>query len=102
MILLNRMKSLLKRDFSSLVVKIVLFGSRVDGSARDYSDYDVLVVVNKTIDWRTRDAIRSVLYDLNFEYDILVSVQVISEPELATIRGRQPFIQNAMETGIAV
>jgi uncharacterized protein len=102
MTLLGKMKSLLEKDYGNLVVKIILFGSRVDGTAREYSDYDVLVVVNKIIDWQIKDEIRSVLYDLNIEYDVLISVQVISEPELGTILGRQPFIQNAIETGIAV
>ena len=102
MALLNKMKSVLDNSFSGLIEKVILFGSRVDGTARDYSDYDVLVVVNRTIDWETRDSIRSALYELNIEYDILLSVQVISEPELHTIMGKQPFIQNAIETGIAV
>jgi uncharacterized protein len=102
MSLLGNMKSLLLKNYGDLVVKIILFGSRVDGNAREYSDYDVLVVVKKTIDWKIKDNIRSVLYDLNIEYDILLSVQVISEPELDTILGRQPFIQNAIETGIAI
>ena len=102
MTLLYKMKSLLDNEFGGLVDKIVLFGSRVDGTARDYSDYDVLVIVNKTIGWEMKDSIRSVLYDLNIEYDILLSVQVISEPELHTLLGRQPYIRQAIETGIAV
>ena len=102
MTLLKKMKTLLENTYSNLIVKIILFGSRVDGTARDYSDYDVLVVVSRTIDWKTKDSIRSLLYDLNIEYDILLSVQVISEPELDTILGRQPFIQNAIETGVAI
>jgi predicted nucleotidyltransferase len=102
MALLEKMKSLLEMNYNDLIVKIILFGSRVDGTAKEYSDYDVLVVVNRIIDWKTRDSIRSILYDLNIEYDILLSVQVISEPELYTIHGKQPYIQNAIETGIAV
>lgn len=101
-VLLTKIKQLLERNFGNLVARVILFGSRVDGTAREYSDYDILVVVKKTIDWNEKDAIRSVLYDLNIEYDILLSVQVISEPELNTIRGKQPFIQNALETGMTV
>ena len=102
MTLLNKMKSILDKSHHGLVEKIILYGSRVDGTSRDCSDYDVLVIVNKTIDWRTKDSIRSALYDLNIEYDILLSIQVISGPELNTILGRQPYIVNAIETGIAV
>jgi len=102
MTLLKKMKSLLIDVYGDLVVKIILFGSRVDGTAKEYSDYDVLIVVNKTLDWKTKDSIRDTLYNLNIEYDILLSVQVISEPELTTILGKQPFIQNAIERGVAV
>ena len=102
MMLLQKANLLLKKDFGDLVVKIILFGSRVDGTAREYSDYDILIVVNKTIDWKTKDSIRSVLYELNIQFDIIISVQFISEPELETILGKQPFIRNAIETGIAV
>jgi predicted nucleotidyltransferase len=64
MALLEKMKSLLEMNYNDLIVKIILFGSRVDGTAKEYSDYDVLVVVNRIIDWKTRDSIRSILYDL--------------------------------------
>ena len=100
--LLREMKQILEKEFGPLIKRIILFGSRVDGTAGKYSDYDVLVVVNKNIDWKTADEIRSVLYDLNIEHEILISVQVISESELNALPGKQPFIQNAIETGIAV
>ena len=100
--LLREMKAMLMNEFGDLIEKIILFGSQIDGTSREFSDYDVLVVVKRTIDWETADEIRSVLYDLNIKYDILISIQVISLPELETIPGKQPFIQNAIETGIAV
>ena len=36
------------------VEKIILFGSRARGDAREDSDYDILVVVKGEISWRTR------------------------------------------------
>jgi hypothetical protein len=100
--LLDIVKNRLEENFKDMVVKIILFGSRVNGTAREYSDYDLIVITKRTIDWEVKDSLRSVLYELNIEYDILLSVQVFSEAELETITGRQPFIQNALETGIAV
>lgn len=102
MILLNRMKELLDEKFPHLIDRVILFGSRVDGTARDYSDYDILVIANEPVDWKVKDEIRSVLYDLNIEYDILISVQVVSDSDLSSIIGKQPFIQHAIETGISV
>ncbi len=36
------------------VEKIILFGSRARGEAREDSDYDILIVVEGSIDWRVR------------------------------------------------
>ena len=102
MTLLNKVKKHLDERFGDLIVKIVLFGSRVDGTARDYSDYDLLIIVHNEIDWNKKDDIRSCVYDLNIELGILFSVQVYSEPEMNTILGKQPFVQNALETGIVI
>jgi excisionase family DNA binding protein len=55
-------------------VRIILFGSRARGDARDDSDYDILVVLEDVSDARaTRIAIRKALDDLPISKDILVT-----------------------------
>ena len=55
-------------------VRIVLFGSRVRGNAREDSDYDLLVVLDEVTDRRAmRLAIRSVLDDLPISKDVIVA-----------------------------
>ncbi len=100
--ILEKIKTLLVNNYGNIINKIILFGSRTDGTAREYSDYDILIIVNSFIDWRMKDELRSVIYDLNIEYDILLSVQIISVEDLETPVGKQSFIQNAIDTGIAV
>ncbi len=100
--LLNIMKAELDKDFSGMISRIILYGSRAKNTAREDSDYDVLVILNEPADWEIKDSISDVLYNLNIEYEILISVYVISEYDLTTIKGKQPFIQDAIETGIAV
>jgi len=47
-----------KKLFGNSLKAIVLFGSRASGMARQYSDYDLLVIAeNLTSDWRKRDNI---------------------------------------------
>ncbi len=64
----------------------------MDGSAHEYSDYDILIVTNKPLDWETEDSIRGLLYTMNIHYDVVLSIQFIAEQELSTVKGKQPFI----------
>ena len=82
--------------------QILLFGSRANGTAREYSDYDILLVVKKSYDRRFEDEIHETCYDMNLKYDILIDVKIISREELHTLRGKQPFIQNALNVGISL
>ncbi len=101
-ILLREIKSDLEKNFSRQIQKVILFGSRINETAREYSDYDVLIITHKTIDWEVKDRILDVISDINVRNDIMIDVHIISEPELETIKGKQPFIENAIETGISV
>jgi len=67
-------------------VRIVLFGSRARGDARDDSDYDLLVVVDELADRRaTRLAIRRAYDDLPVGSDVVVAT--VAETD-GTIPGR--------------
>jgi len=100
--LLHEIKTELIKEFGGLIVKVVLFGSRTDDTYREYSDYDILVVLAEPVDWRTKDRILDLMADINIRNDILINAHIISEQELFTIKGRQPFIERAMSTGISV
>jgi predicted nucleotidyltransferase len=98
--LLRRVSEKLAEDHGDLVRRIILFGSRVEGGAGPYSDYDVLIILSEDVDWRMKDGIIDSIADINLEEDILIDAHIISENELLTIKGKQPYIQNALQTGI--
>jgi predicted nucleotidyltransferase len=100
--LLKMIKSELDNTFGDLIVKVVLFGSRVDLSARKDSDYDVLIILKEKIDWRGKDRILDIIAELNLKHDVIIDAHIISESELHTIKGKQPYIQNALDSGLAV
>ena len=80
--------------------QIVLFGSRARGTAREDSDYDVLVVVDELPARReTRLAIRRALADLGLALDIVVAA---SAELAADRRGPRGIVQWAAEQGLVV
>lgn len=97
--ILKELKALLLGEYSGDIDRVVLFGSQVLGTATDSSDYDILVILNKDYDWRLEDAILDSCYEIDLEYDIVTDVKVISRNELNTMKGKQPFILNALEHG---
>ena len=101
-LLLNELKKSLNERLGNIILQVILFGSRVNGTPRDYSDYDVLIVLlkdyNSDLEWKIYDS----CYDLDIKYDIIIDAKLISKNELSTIKGKQPFITNAIETGIHV
>ena len=74
----------------------------MEGSAGIYSDYDILIIIRNNIDWREKDRILDVISDFNLKWDILIDAHIISEPDLNTIKGKQPYIQKALESRVAV
>ncbi len=69
-------------------VRIVLFGSRARGTAREESDYDLLVVLDQVTDRRgTSIAIRRILADLPISKDIVVATTAETDGSASRPRG---------------
>jgi len=99
---MRELKNLLYRTFPDEIERVILFGSQVTDQAREYSDYDILVIVNHPYDWRFKDKIYDTTYDIDLKYDLFTDVKVISTSELNTIHGQLPFIQAAFEHGVTL
>lgn len=83
-----------------IVDRIILYGSRAKGTAHDYSDYDVLIILKKNYDREMEWSVREICYELNLKHDILIDAKLFFTDELNTIRGKQPFVLNAFENGL--
>lgn len=101
-IILRKLKHLLQQHFPDAIRDVILFGSRANGTARNDSDYDVLIVLNNNdYDWKFRDEVTDVVYDMELADDILVDKHLISVDELEhSLRGTQPIFRNAIEHGV--
>ena len=81
--------------------KIYLYGSRSRGTAKNYSDWDLLILVNKDkISPEDEQKITYPLYDLEFDTGEVISPMIYSETEWNTKYKITPFYQNVMREGI--
>lgn len=99
-IILKDFKEILTQRFGNNVDKVILFGSRVSGNAKEYSDYDILIVLKNDYDWHLENEILNLGCEINLKHDILMDIKIISNPELNTLKGKQPFILNAINEGV--
>ncbi|MBP7552487.1 MAG: nucleotidyltransferase domain-containing protein [Spirochaetes bacterium] len=98
--IINDLKSLLNFHFPELIENVILFGSQIDGKSREYSDYDILIVLREQYNWKLENEIIDVCYDIDLKYDIVTDIKVISKNELNEPRGKQTYIQSALTTGL--
>ncbi|MDY6790718.1 MAG: nucleotidyltransferase domain-containing protein [Thermodesulfobacteriota bacterium] len=100
-VIMKELKERLQRKFS-FISKVILFGSQATGKAVEFSDYDILIIVNLPISWQQRRKILDEVYVSDLKYNILTDVKIISEPELKSLKGKQPFVQYALQEGVVV
>lgn len=60
------------------VLKVILFGSRAKGEAKEDSDWDFFIVINEEIDFKTKKEIISSIYkklveELNDDFEIVIT-----------------------------
>ena len=101
-IILQDLKNQLTNSFGHNLVNIFLFGSQAMNTEKSDSDYDILILLKKKEDWRTKDKIIDICYDIDLKHDILIDPHILAEEELTTIRGKQPIFINAMQNGIKI
>jgi predicted nucleotidyltransferase len=93
--ILERFKSLLLKKLS--VHKIVLFGSRARGDSAEYSDMDVLVVLNKIKSKADRDYVSECAWEAGFEHGIVIVPVVYTRDEWENSPERSSLLAIAIE-----
>lgn len=94
------LKNNLVAHFGDEIKEVILFGSRAKGTASEDSDYDFLIILKSTPDWKTERKISDVCYLADLKHNILADTHLLSLSELNTIKGKQPIFENAMREGI--
>lgn len=94
------LKARLQEQFPSAINNVVLFGSQANNNANEFSDYDVLILLNNDYTRQDEDRILDICYDLDLKYNILIDVHLLSVREVNSTRGKQPIFANAIKNGI--
>ena len=82
---------------------IILFGSRARGNAQEYSDYDILILVDEKSDLKLSERILDQIYQIELETDAMISFVVQNRNIWNTPLSRaMPFHKNIDREGIPV
>ena len=100
LIILKDLKENLRKQYPDSVRDVILFGSQARDTANEYSDFDVLILLDKDYSARDENHILDICYEIDLKYNILIDVHVLSINELSTNRGKQPIFVNAINSGI--
>ena len=99
-LILQDLKALLTNQFGKDLINIYLFGSQAKNTETPDSDYDILILLKTRKDWRVKDQVIDICYDIDLKHDIIIDPHILAEEELTTLRGKQPIFINAMLNGI--
>ncbi|HSV77083.1 MAG TPA: nucleotidyltransferase domain-containing protein [Bacteroidales bacterium] len=96
--ILNKIKKIVTEQEPR--AKIYLYGSRSRGMAKNNSDWDLLILLNKDmVSPEDEQKITYPLYDLEFDTGEVISPIIYSEKEWNTKYKITPFYQNVMREG---
>jgi predicted nucleotidyltransferase len=98
--ILSELKNHLIKNYGEPVNDVILFGSQILGNSNEFSDYDVLIVLENDYSGKDENEILDLCYDIDLKYNILLDVHLISIKELTSVRGRQAVFINAIKSGI--
>jgi predicted nucleotidyltransferase len=98
-LMLKDLKGILSMRFQDNLKDLILFGSQLSDKSTNDSDYDILIVLRETADWRLEREISDLCYEIDLKYGIITDTHIISEDELNSPRGKQPFFLNAISNG---
>ena len=99
-LILTDLKHRLKEQYTDSLRNVVLFGSQANNKSHEFSDYDILILLNQDYNRNDENKILDICYDIDLKYNIIIDAHLLSIKELDSKRGRQPIFVNALKNGI--
>jgi len=84
-------------------VELILFGSKARDDSEEFSDIDILILVDKNVSHNLKDNIIEIAYDIELKYDVVFGF-VIENKKLwkSSSYKVMPLYQNVQREGILV
>lgn len=99
--LLDRCRQAIRRVVPD--ADIILYGSRARGDAQEYSDYDLLVLVDQPVNIALKDRILSSIYPLELETEAMLTLVTYNRRQWESLPYREmPFHENVERDGVAL
>jgi len=97
--ILTELRELLSGKLKDNLKDVVLFGSQLKESKSQDSDYDILILLHKTSNWKLEREISDLCYEIDLKYGIITDVHILPDDDLKSPRGKQPIFINAIANG---
>ena len=89
-------------EFLNHQYKLILFGSRARGEEGEFSDVDLMVILDdKMSNFETKEKIRDIIHDFSLKYPYLFSVMIVSKSLAQKRRGFLVF-DSIQKEGITI
>lgn len=99
--LLDRCRQAIRRVVPD--ADIILYGSRARGDAQEYSDYDILILVDQPVNIALKDRILSSIYPLELETGAMLTLVTYNRRQWGSLPYREmPFHENVERDGVAL
>lgn len=98
---IKKFKQQVLKEF--LETKFILYGSKVKGIDDEFSDIDILVLLNKKITTKIEERIFDIGYEVGLEYGVVFGIVVESERFwMSPLSKAMPFHWNINREGVLV
>ena len=81
---------------------LILFGSQVEGTATEDSDYDILIIIDQEDSSEVRRKVSDVSFDFFQKYEIFLDIFTATVSDVDTINNKTPLIDDAVTQGIFI
>ena len=98
---IQQLKKILEKKTGNIVYSIYCFGSRITKGNKE-SDFDILILTQKKLNWRYQREIKNIVYDFGIENELVFDPKVLSIHEFEVKYSFSPFVQSVKTTGIAI
>ncbi len=93
---LNSYQGELKKQFPGVVQQFIIYGSKARGDFHADSDLDIVLVVTET-DWKIKQQIQYLGYELSIGKDVLPSLMIFDQGEWNKLKDMQSIYQEEVE-----